>query len=112
MHNFTLDTKSTSMTWKHPNSPVTKKIQSVALRREDCADSVLGRKGCHFDLFLHFRDHCSRICDTLTKLMSAIRRKRPGFLSRGVLFLDDNALGTDFYQDGFLILISHGTTNI
>ncbi|GBL65733.1 Mariner Mos1 transposase [Araneus ventricosus] len=30
-------------------------------------------------------------CDTLTKLKSAILRKRPGLLSRGVLFLDDNA---------------------
>ncbi|GBM89973.1 hypothetical protein AVEN_120061-1 [Araneus ventricosus] len=33
----------------------------------------------------------ARYCDTLTKLMSSIGRKRPGLLSRGVLFLDDNA---------------------
>ncbi|GBN00596.1 hypothetical protein AVEN_140713-1 [Araneus ventricosus] len=32
-----------------------------------------------------------RYCDTLTKLMSAIQRKRPGLLSRGISFLDDNA---------------------
>ncbi|GBL69556.1 hypothetical protein AVEN_154378-1 [Araneus ventricosus] len=30
-------------------------------------------------------------CGTLTKLKSAILRMRPGLLSRGALFLDDNA---------------------
>ncbi|GBN30952.1 hypothetical protein AVEN_1753-1 [Araneus ventricosus] len=36
----------------------------------------------------------TRYCDTLTKPKSAIPRQRPGLLSRGVLFLDDNAKPT------------------
>ncbi|GBN53789.1 hypothetical protein AVEN_198995-1, partial [Araneus ventricosus] len=35
--------------------------------------------------------NAERYCGTLTKLKSAIRHKRPGLLSREVLFLDDNA---------------------
>ncbi|GBN02489.1 hypothetical protein AVEN_156652-1 [Araneus ventricosus] len=30
--------------------------------------------------------NAARYCDTLTKLMSSVRRKRPRLLSRGVLF--------------------------
>ncbi|GBM43356.1 hypothetical protein AVEN_166100-1 [Araneus ventricosus] len=33
----------------------------------------------------------ARYCDILTKLKSAIRRHRAGFLIRGVLFLENNA---------------------
>ncbi|GBM20136.1 Sperm flagellar protein 1 [Araneus ventricosus] len=41
--------------------------------------------------------------DTLTKLMSAFRRKRPVLLNRGVLFLDDNAIaGHRFLPKWFL----------
>ncbi|GBM62916.1 hypothetical protein AVEN_22325-1 [Araneus ventricosus] len=47
--------------------------------------------------------NAARYCDILTKLMSAIRRKRPGLLSRGVLFLDDNAIaGQRFLPAWFL----------
>ncbi|GBM79145.1 hypothetical protein AVEN_237597-1, partial [Araneus ventricosus] len=31
-----------------------------------------------------------RYCDTLTILISAIQRKTPGLLNRGILFLDDS----------------------
>ncbi|GBN14732.1 hypothetical protein AVEN_201506-1, partial [Araneus ventricosus] len=34
--------------------------------------------------------NAARYCHTLTKLKSAIRRQRPGLLSRGFLFLHDN----------------------
>ncbi|GBM74365.1 hypothetical protein AVEN_197171-1 [Araneus ventricosus] len=55
-------------TQAHPQQ----RIPSVALRREETMN-VPG------------------YWDTLTKLMSSIQRKRPGLLSRGILFLDDNA---------------------
>ncbi|GBL65777.1 hypothetical protein AVEN_268315-1 [Araneus ventricosus] len=103
VRNFTPDTKSASMTWKHPKSPVTKKY---VLRREGCADR--DEKGVIWiDFFASGTTSAARYCDTVTKLMSVIRRKRPGVWSRGVLFLDDmQSLGADFYQDGLLKLIS------
>ncbi|GBN21549.1 hypothetical protein AVEN_98841-1 [Araneus ventricosus] len=38
-------------------TPQINRNKCVANRREGCADRVLGRKGCPFHRFLHFRDH-------------------------------------------------------
>ncbi|GBM56009.1 hypothetical protein AVEN_45151-1 [Araneus ventricosus] len=92
------------MTWTYPNSPVTKKFK-VSLSAGKVALTVFwDAKGVILiDFFTSGTINAARYCDTLTKLMSAIRRKRPGLLSRGVLFLDDNAIaGHRFLSGRFL----------
>ncbi|GBM74360.1 hypothetical protein AVEN_197167-1 [Araneus ventricosus] len=77
------------MTLKHPSSTVMKASHcagKVALTVFFDAKGVL-----LIDFFTSETINATRYCDTLTKLMSVIQRKRPGLLSRGVLFLDDNA---------------------
>ncbi|GBL59984.1 hypothetical protein AVEN_216769-1 [Araneus ventricosus] len=58
-------------------------IQSVTLRREGYADSVLEREEC--DVWIDFLTsetiNAARYCETLTKLKSDIRRQIPGLLN-------------------------------
>ncbi|GBM15501.1 hypothetical protein AVEN_58443-1, partial [Araneus ventricosus] len=68
----------------HPSLPVTKKFKvsnsagKVALRVFWDAKGVT-----LIDFFTSGTINAARYCDILTKLMSALRRKRPGLLSRG-----------------------------
>ncbi|GBM72042.1 hypothetical protein AVEN_89796-1 [Araneus ventricosus] len=106
VRNFTPDTKSTSMTWKHPISPVTKKFKvlrsagKVVLTVFWDAKSVI-----LIDFFNSGTTNAARYYDTFTKLMSVIRRKRPGLMSRGVLFLDDNAIAGHRFLLGWFLEI-------
>lgn len=43
--------------------------------------------------------NATRYSDTLTKFRSAVRRKRPGLLSEGVVLLDDNVLSGRHFQN-------------
>ncbi|GBM56423.1 hypothetical protein AVEN_56109-1 [Araneus ventricosus] len=79
VHNFIPDTKSASMTWKHPNS---------------------------------HGPNAARYCITITKLMSAIRHKRQRLLSRGVLFLDGNAIAEHRFLPGWFLEIDFTETDI
>lgn len=92
VHHFTPETKAASMTWKHPSSPVRKKFKVSPSAGKVMATVFWDAKGVILLDFLHKGTiNAARYCDTLTKLRSAIRRKRPGLLSQGVVLLDDNA---------------------
>ncbi|GBM39733.1 hypothetical protein AVEN_68581-1 [Araneus ventricosus] len=101
MHNFTPDTMSTSMTWKHPSSPVTKKINVKAVLTVfwDAKGVIL------FNFFASWTINVTRYCDTLAKLMSAIRRKRTGLFSLVVLFLHNNVVAGHRFLPGWFLEI-------
>ncbi|GBO12199.1 hypothetical protein AVEN_217840-1 [Araneus ventricosus] len=81
VRSFTPDTKIVSMTHQVSHSAGEVKM-TVFL---DAKGGIL------IDFFTSGTINAARYCDTLTKFKSTIRRKRPVHLSRGVLFLDDNA---------------------
>ncbi|GBN24450.1 hypothetical protein AVEN_124402-1 [Araneus ventricosus] len=86
VHNFTPDTKSTSMTLKHPSSSVTKKFKVSGSTGKVMLTVFWDAQGVIWiDFFISGTINASRYCDTLTKLKSSIRRKRPGLLSPAVL---------------------------
>ncbi|GBM29157.1 hypothetical protein AVEN_97434-1 [Araneus ventricosus] len=89
-HNFIPETTPASMMWKHPSSFVTKTFKASHSAGKDVPTVSLT------DILIHFftSGTINAACyhNTLTKLMSSIRCKRPGLLSLAVLFLDDNAI--------------------
>lgn len=92
VHHFTPETKAASMTWKHPNSPVRKKFKVSPSAGQVMATVFWDVKGVILlDFLYHGTINAAHYCDTLTKLRSAIQRKRPGLLSEGVMLLDENA---------------------
>ncbi|GBM56150.1 hypothetical protein AVEN_43879-1 [Araneus ventricosus] len=93
LHNFTPDTKSSSMTWKkHPSSLVTKKFKVSHSAGKVMLTVFWDSKGVILiNFFTSGTINASHYFLTFTKLKTAIRYKTPGLLSRGALFLDDNA---------------------
>ncbi|GFR92048.1 histone-lysine N-methyltransferase SETMAR [Elysia marginata] len=93
VHLNTPETKRDSMAWKHPSSPVTKKFKV-----QRCADKVMATvfrdaKGVIL-LVVLLQGQCinaAQYCSTLDRLRNAIRRKRHGFLRRGVVLQHNNA---------------------
>lgn len=80
------------MEWKHPSSPVRKKFKTTPSAGKVLLTVFWDAQGV---LLLDFLEdgtiNANRYCDTLSKLKKAIRKKRPGLLTSGVLLLDDNA---------------------
>ncbi len=91
---FQPESKRKSLQWKHTDSPPPKKFKTL----HTSAGKVL--LSFFFDsegpLLVDFLEHGARInahryCETLLKLRNALKSKRPGKLSRGVILLHDNA---------------------
>jgi histone-lysine N-methyltransferase SETMAR len=96
VHHFTPESKAASMAWKNMTSPVRKKTTpsagKVLLTVYWDAEGVL-----LLDFLERGRGrgerrsvNAERYCETLTRLKNAIRRKRPGLLTAGVILLHDN----------------------
>ncbi|XP_064485456.1 histone-lysine N-methyltransferase SETMAR-like isoform X2 [Ornithodoros turicata] len=93
VHHFTPESKRASKQWKHPGLPAPKKCQSTLSAGKvmatvfwDKADVV------HVD----FRPSGTTInsayyCKVLRDVHKALKQKRPGFITKGVLLLQDNA---------------------
>lgn len=93
VHYFQPESKRESMQWKHPFSPVTKKFKVVPSVGKVMATVFWDRCGI---LLIHFQKREEHVtattyCTVLQNLRQAIRRKRPGLLSQGLLLLHDNA---------------------
>jgi hypothetical protein len=89
VHYHAPETNRASMEWKHPGSPRTKKFEMVKLM----ATVFWDHKGV---LLVEFMKKGTTInaalyCATLERLKTAIKRKRPGLLTKGVSILHDNA---------------------
>ena len=93
-HFFNPATKLTSIEWRHSGSPHPKKNSFFNLSRESDAHVFF------FDengpLMLEWLEtggtvNANRFCDTLRRLKTAIKNRRHGLLSKGVILLQDNA---------------------
>jgi len=93
VHYATPESKRDSMTWKHLGSPPMRKFKTNPSARKMMATVFWDSRGI---ILMEFLQHgqtvnAVRYCETLEHLREAIRRKRPGLLSRGVVLLHDNA---------------------
>jgi len=89
MHHYESETMRASMQWKHSASPLHKKFK-VTLSARKVMLTVLW--DCQGLLLTEFKqsDHTvtsASYCTILTKLRAAIRPKRPGHLTKGMLLL-------------------------
>lgn len=93
VHHATPESKRDSMTWKHLTSPPVRKFKTTPSARKTMATVFWDCRGV---ILVDFLPHGTsinavRYCETLDRLRNAIKRKRPGLLSSGVLLLHDNA---------------------
>lgn len=92
-HYFEPSSKLSSMQWKHANSPPPKKFKVQPSAGKVMLTFFFDHEGPLLIEFTEPRVHINANLynETLNKLHQAIRRKRPGKLSRGVILLHDNA---------------------
>ena len=81
------------MQWKHISSPPARKSKATITARKVMLSFFFD---CRGPLLIEFLPQGSTInsaqyCSTLTKLRKAIKNKRPGLLTQGVILLHDNA---------------------
>lgn len=93
VHYSTPENKRDSMTWKHLGSPPVRKFKSGPSARKLMATVFWDCRGILLVDFLPSGESVTagRYCETLDRLREAVRRKRPGLLSNGVILLHDNA---------------------
>lgn len=89
----TPESKRQSMEWRHTSSPATVKPKQVLTPRKVMCTVFWDRKGI---LLIDFLPRGATInkdvyCETLKKLRRAIQNKRRGMLTKGVVFIHDNA---------------------
>lgn len=92
-HHFDPETKQQSMQWKHPNSPRDVKFRKIASAGKVMASVFWDAQGVILVDYLERGRTITGIYYTelLQKLRQAIKEKRRGKLSRGILFHQDNA---------------------
>jgi histone-lysine N-methyltransferase SETMAR len=93
VHHFDPETKRQSMEWKHKGSPPPRKFRVCASAGKVMASIFWDAEGI---LLVDYLDHGATIngqyyAGLIQKLRVAIKDKRRGKLSRGVLFHQDNA---------------------
>ncbi|GFR95296.1 histone-lysine N-methyltransferase SETMAR [Elysia marginata] len=93
LHDCTPEIKQDSMTWKHPSSPVGKKFKVMRSAKKIMGTVFWDSRGVLLFETLQPGEtiNAARYCQTLDKLREAIRRKRPGQLTNGVILQHDNA---------------------
>ena len=93
LHHCTPETKQDSMTWKHPSSPIAKKFKVMWSAKKIMGTVFWDSRGVLLFETLQPGEtiNAARYCQTLDKLREAIRRKRPGQLTNGVILQHDNA---------------------
>lgn len=93
VHHYQPESKQASMQWKHKDSPTPTKFKVVPSAGKVMATVFWDMKGV---LLVEFHEHGTTVTaasysSLLGRLKIAIRNKRPGLLTRGVLLLHDNA---------------------
>ena len=93
IHHWDPETKKESMQWKHPGSPPPKKFKTQPSAGKVMATVFWDSKGV---LLINYKPAGISItgayyADLMKQLKAAIKLKRRGKLSRGVLLLHDNA---------------------
>ncbi|XP_064461739.1 histone-lysine N-methyltransferase SETMAR-like [Ornithodoros turicata] len=93
VHDFTSDSKRSSKQWKHTGSPAPKKFQSTPSAGKVMARVFWDKAGVvHVD-FLHSGTAINNAyyCQVLRDVHKALKQKRPGLITKGVLLLQDTA---------------------
>ena len=93
IHHWDPDTKQESMQWKHKDSPAPKKFRTQPSAGKVMATVFWDAKGV---IMLDYKPNKTTItgayyADIMRKLRDAIKKKRRGMLTAGVLLLHDNA---------------------
>lgn len=93
VHHYSPESKMESMIWKHTASPPVKKFKTVPSAGKVMATVFWDIKGVLLVAFLRHGEtvNASGYQGTLKQLKEAIRKKRPGLQTEGVLLLHDNA---------------------
>ena len=93
VHYVTPESKRDSMTWKHLGSPPVTKFKINQSVKKMMATVFWDSRGVILVEFLPCGESVNavRYCESLEHLREAIRRKRPGLLTSGVVLLHDNA---------------------
>ncbi|UYV80702.1 hypothetical protein LAZ67_19001447 [Cordylochernes scorpioides] len=93
VHHSTPETKRQSMMWKKPEESAPKKAKVSISAGKFMAIVFWDCKGVLLVDYLppNTTVNAARYCEVLSKLRAAIKRKRPGLLSRKVLLVHDNA---------------------
>ena len=92
-HHLEPETKRQSMQWKHPFSPLSKKARVVSAAGKVMASVFWDSKGIFFIDYLKKGQTINGeyYANLLRQLRKAIKTKRPGKLTKGVLLHQDNA---------------------
>lgn len=93
VHHYQPESKQASMQWKHKDSPTPTKFRVVPSAGKVMATVFWDMKGV---LLIEFQERgrsvtAASYCSLLERLKTAIKNKRPGLLTRGVILLHDNA---------------------
>ena len=94
VHHFAPESKRQSMEWKHPGSPVTKKFKSQPSVGKVLLKIFWDSQGVILEHYVERGATVNNVrCSEMlsNELKPAIRTKRRGLLSSGVLLLHDNA---------------------
>ena len=93
VHHFEPETKWQSMQWKHSTSPAPKKAKVVSSAGKVMASVFWDARGIVFIDYLEKGKTINGECyaKLLRELQQAIKSKRPGKLTKGVLLHQDNA---------------------
>ncbi|UYV76915.1 hypothetical protein LAZ67_14002389 [Cordylochernes scorpioides] len=93
VHHSTPETKRQSMVWKKPEESAPKKAKVTISAGKVMAIVIWDCKSVLLVDYLppNTMVNAARYCEVLTELRAAIKRKRPGLLSRKVLLVHDNA---------------------
>jgi len=93
VHHYQPETKQASRQWKHKESPTPTKFKVAPSTSKVVATVFWDMRGV---LLVEFQEHgrtvnASSYCSLLKRLKTAIRTKRKGLLTQGVIVLHDNA---------------------
>jgi len=93
VHHYQPETKQASRQWKHKESPTPTKFKVVSSVSKVMATVFWDMRGV---LLVEFQErgttvNASSYCSLLERLKTAIRTKRKGLLTQGVILLHDNA---------------------
>ena len=93
VHHYQPETKQASRQWRHKESPTPTKFKVVPSASKMMATVFWDMRGV---LLVEFQEHgrtvnASSYCSLLERLKTAIRTKRKGMLTQGVILLHDNA---------------------
>ncbi len=93
VHHHTPETKRSSTEWKHKESPRTKKAKTTISARKVMLTVFFDHEGVVYSEFTPKGStvNSETYCKTLKNLRKAIKDRRPGKLTDGVILLHDNA---------------------